>query len=57
MRPMQKGNGMSEPSVWIPLVNIRWWNDTRRCPHFNDNACATCDFDGHYRQRIEEATA
>lgn len=29
-------------------MTIRFWEDPRDCPHYNDNACPTCDFDGYY---------
>jgi hypothetical protein len=27
---------------------MRWYPDPRTCPHYNDNACPTCDFDRYY---------
>ncbi len=30
---------------------FRLWFDNRQCPHYNDNACSTCDFDGYYESK------
>ena len=26
----------------------RWWLDSRKCNHTNENVCAGCDFDRYY---------
>lgn len=26
----------------------RWYTDSRKCPHYNENVCAGCDFDRYY---------
>jgi len=26
----------------------RWWLDPNKCPHYNENVCAGCDFDRYY---------
>lgn len=29
-------------------ASLRWHVDPRTCPHYNDDVCPTCDFDGYY---------
>lgn len=39
----------------MPFVHcsdgMRLWIDPKKCPHYNDNACATCDFDRYYANK------
>lgn len=32
----------------------RFHTDPRTCPHFNENVCRTCDFDGYYANTYPE---
>ncbi len=35
-------------------MTIRFWTDSRECPHYNNNACRTCDFDRYYASNYPE---
>ena len=39
-------------STYYPQLHLRWHEDPRSCPHFNDHACAACDHDSYYRDQI-----
>lgn len=43
---------LESPWVWCS-DGMRLWADPRQCPHENDNACATCDFDGYYAGKYQ----
>lgn len=30
-----------------------WHRDPNHCPHMNEHACPTCDFDGYHQQHID----
>lgn len=32
----------------------RLWRSSEDCPHTNENACATCDFDGYFEAKYPE---
>lgn len=31
----------------------RWWLDSAKCAHYNENVCAFCDHDGYYAATYE----
>lgn len=43
---------LESPWIWAS-DGMRLWTDPRQCPHSNDNACATCDFDGYYADKYQ----
>jgi hypothetical protein len=46
---------MSGEDFLMTADDIRLWYDPRRCPHSNENACASCDFDGYYLGKYGDA--
>lgn len=42
---------VNEHPLYVAVNSFRLWKDPRSCPHYNDNACATCDFDGYYETK------
>lgn len=37
-------------SDFVAADGHRWWIDSRKCPHYNENVCAFCDHDGYYAE-------
>lgn len=35
-------------------MKMRWHKTAETCPHYNENACPTCDFDGFYAKRYPD---
>ena len=35
-------------------MSIRWHRSHKDCPHYNENVCPTCDFDGYYARNHPE---
>jgi len=33
---------------------VRWHKQSNDCPHYNEHACPTCDFDGYYAEKYPD---
>lgn len=38
---------------FVDADSHRWWLDSRKCDHTNENVCACCDFDRYYANTYE----